>query len=199
MKINKFKIYVKLVFLGILVGCQEDNSLDPEWPPTGWGEVTVLRNGASWSKINTIGIKVKNQVTLASCNGFVSVQFLRYSKEGYLREILTFDGIAPDELRSHQILSRYKRYNEDYGNGSVYATYGTLEDDGDVSKSSFLFDESRPHFLVITHVDTTNHTISGNFSATFIKRPEFINDDPDTVRFVNGKFSTPITDKSRFL
>jgi hypothetical protein len=199
MKINRLKIYVKLVFLGILVGCQEDNSLNPEWPATGWGEVTVLRNGVSWSKIKTIGIKVNNLITLASCNGFISVQFSRYNKEGYLREILTFDGVAPDELRSYQILSRYKRYNEDCGNGSVYATYGTLEDDGDVSKSSFLFDESKPHFLEITHVDTTNHTISGNFSATFIKRPEFINDDPDTVRFVNGKFSTPITDKSRFL
>ncbi|MBD2704920.1 hypothetical protein IC229_30085 [Spirosoma sp. BT702] len=183
------KIGPSMLLLMALLGCDKA-PIKPEW--TGWGDVNATRNGSKWTNTAVAALFVKTQLN-GKCNGYIDLQFYKFSDSGDIRESLHISGISP------QSPGRYGLVDEATsacGSGSALAGYQTNDDD--VRISVYSFDQSQPNHLEITAYDSTTHRIEGTFRVTFNKQAAYTNNDPATVSFTGGKFSAPVNDKGRF-
>jgi hypothetical protein len=183
------KIGLLMLLFVASLGCDKA-PVKPEW--TGWGDVSATRNGSKWTNTAAAVLLVKAQLN-SKCNGYISIQFFKFSNNGAIRETLALRGVPT------QLTGRYQLIDEatsSCGNGSVLAGYQTNDDD--VRISAYSFDRSQPNHLEITSYDSITHRIEGTFQVTFNKQTAYKNNDPTTVTFADGKFSAPVNNKGRF-
>ncbi|MCX6215775.1 hypothetical protein [Spirosoma sp.] len=187
-------ILIRISFLCALYACKSDKEIRPEWFAQGWGEVSAIYNGGAWSNIGSAALS-PNVLPGSSCQGSLTVQIFKFSRDGYAREILQFSGIPKKQNGNYTLTS-----NALLGcsSDSVSATFNTFQDDGDVGKSTYKLDISQPLKLQIISYSSNDQRIVGNFEATFIKGSQFKNDDPAVIKIEAGKFDSPISIKGRF-
>ena len=185
---------IKFCLLGTLIGCQEDKIVRPDWFAQGWGEVSVLQNGNKWANTGATALIIKNQLN-STCNGYLTIQFYKFSDDGYVRQVLQIDGVPP------QFKGRYAvsdLHSSQCGLGTAFAGYFTSQGDGDVAKSAYSLGDATLNYLEITAYDSSSRRITGNFQLSFVKKTNYTNDDPVDVQFKSGQFTTPVLDKGRF-
>jgi hypothetical protein len=192
---NRFQSYFLQGGLLIsLISCQKDKPIRPEWFTQGWGEVSALLNGKQWTNTGATSLRVKGQLN-STCNGYLTLHFHKFSNDGYARQLLQIDGVPAQAKGRYAVVDLL---SSRCGTGSVLAGYFTSQDDGDVGKSTYSLDNILSSHLEITAYDSASHRITGRFEMAFIKQAKYQNDDPPTVQFESGQFTTPVSDKGRF-
>lgn len=184
-----------LILTAILIfaGCEEDNP-EPFVPifmagPQTDGKAAAFKNGHLW-EASAYGKKEDWS------EGTISIIITTYEDEEglILREMLSFDEIP---LQKGMYLLDHTS-QEDFNDGEVGASYGTLEDDGDVVEDFYKLDKTaKNNLLEVTFVDTVAGEMKGSFTASFVKQPS-VNPNrpntrnPDKVKFSEGTFTVKI-------
>lgn len=210
---NTFKL-MKFISLSIiifsfylLIGCKQDNSLDPNAKITTYDSAHLFRNngtingvlinGQAWThpkdwKTDLVGI-VSKPVT--GCNSFFAgIELNSYEQDNidtiyyYQREHLLITGIPLLKKATYLI-------TQEYGCGNLYASLFLLGEDGDAIVGYYkrLDAKGVSNTITIDSFDTISGDVSGSFDITFVKdrlNKAYYPNYPDTVRFNGGTFKT---------
>jgi hypothetical protein len=117
----------------------------------------------------------------------LKVEFNTFTENGARRESCTMYHI-PVRIGVYYL-------NDPNPNFLPVASYGTLTSDGDVIEDIYDLDVSSSSWIVITHVDTIDNRVIGNFDLSFViktDREKVNHANPDRVRFSAGVFDLPI-------
>ncbi|MBT8219721.1 MAG: hypothetical protein KJP00_07850 [Bacteroidia bacterium] len=183
---NRSRIF--LIFLGFMIfqSCEKD----PDWRLWDYeGSVTATLNGSPWQDALVIGFDHRQDtVTFANDPG-ISFTIDKYNQNGLLRQKIVF-GQIPCEL------GRYNLKTESRNNhNEPYASFITLQDDGDVVGDRFAVYDTDNSYIEILTLD--DNYVSADFQL-FLKRN--LSQDslvysslPDTLLFTNGKLTTTLT------
>ncbi|RLD17705.1 MAG: hypothetical protein DRI69_11755, partial [Bacteroidetes bacterium] len=98
-------------------------------------------------------------------SSLLMVQFHTFAEYGARRELCTVYNLP---VR----IGVYYVNDPDINSHGVRPTaaYGTLTSDGDVVEDSYELDVSSSSWIVITHVDTLDNRVTGNFELSFVIR-----------------------------
>jgi hypothetical protein len=124
--------------------------------------------------------------------GTVSVIMQTYSEEGFLREMLGFNEVP----LKPGIYPLGTTTQDDFNDGILGASYGTLTDDGDVTEDYYYIDvNSLDNKLEVVSVDTVLRKVSGTFTASFILNTpggQVNPNNPPKMKFSDGMFEVNI-------
>lgn len=177
---RKHNILLLIAFI-IFLSCNKDEEQLPNW-----SKIISKKNGQVWETQAVAFITKMERAPKVSIPATVT------NETGYRREVLQF-GYIPLELGYHQLLRRVPNSMID----TIYSSYTTLSNDGDVVEDRFVVYDGEENFIDITTIDTVGLKLCGNFQVTFIRD---INDPidntslPDTIRFTEGEFYLKIKD-----
>lgn len=176
----KFKSIIIPVLIAITISCKKEKS---ELVGRYFGEITALKNNANWSTKYVSGL-----VNYPCFEGKLSVDFLTFNSEGFMRETMTLFNI-PKEKGTFKI-SRVNPSNYCI-DSSVQAFYATKLDDGDVLGDTY---EVLPeqNFINIISYNPVTKEIKGSFQVSFIIVNRINPLAADTIRFRNANFKTKV-------
>jgi hypothetical protein len=124
----------------------------------------------------------------------VSIQAYLQNTFGYWREGLYFANISR-KVGRQELLRRIPNSAID----TIFSTYTTFSDDGDVVEDRFAVLEDEDNFIDIQHLDMDKMEMTGIFQVTFVRDSnDYITNPglPDTIRFTEGEFNLKIVDRN---
>lgn len=149
-----------------------------------YGAADAKLNGREWK-----ATKVRCISNQPCYNGKLGFELLRSNSQGFLREIIHFGNIRP-------LISRFQlEPRNDYNscNDTLYASFGTLTDDGDVTEDAYEIIDGPHNFLTIDYYNENTKVLAGTFELAFKKIPRpSTPHTPDTIRITNGRFLTRV-------
>lgn len=169
-----------MLFALIVTGCGKDNQEEAET-----FEMTAKKNGKEW-------IADRCSYMIIDDNNIVVIGEI-VNDIGYLREYFICNYI-PLEIGEHVLLRRILNSPKD----TIYSSYTTVSDDGDVVEDRFVVLENEDNFIKIDTIDFMNEKITGSFQVTFVRDTnDYITnpDLPDTIRFTDGEFKLKLDEK----
>lgn len=187
-------ILLRLFVFGTLLGCRNNEDVRPDSFVKGRGEVSALQNGMQWTNTGTTGVFTRQVRAVTCAERRIGLVFYQFNRGGYQRQLLSF-GNVPRFVNQYSLTDKIA---SDCTPINIYASFATVQDDGDVSKSTYSLDSTAENYLRVTVYDSINRRISGVFKASFIKQARYVNDDPYRMTFENGQFSTIVAEKGRF-
>ena len=182
----KKQIIILLAIISILASCSKDE-INLRIPY--FGEVRTLKNGKEWKPLIYATHNKREP-------NYIYITMGIHDKQGIRRESLTLDRV-PKKVGNSFIKPREIIENfEDENNIRHYSSYYTSVADGDVGCASYQVDDSVEvaGYINITKYDDKSGIIEGTFEVTLVKERSCEPDDPDTLHFTEGVFSTKVQD-----
>ena len=159
-------------YLALLLSCRKEKK--PKVDFTYTGTLSAIKNGINWSA----------KVRFVNENDSIYIEANVYNEFNYLRQTLAFFKI-PKTIGIH-LLKKFTPLNN-----LTSSTYGTSQDDGDVSCDNFTLDTLRMNnYIKVTSIDNIAKTIRCEFVSTYfidnISGRKCNPNEVDTIKFTNG-------------
>ncbi len=180
---------IALLLVG-LVSCQEDHEAPEEDPiASDHGDISVDIAGEDF--LSQFESRVRIATAIECFAGNMSMIATYYNNAGFERADIAIFNI-PIALGTHKI-HRIESASQVCDTDTVYASFGTSLDDGDVGGDSYFTSEEAGNQITITSLNPEAQEVKGNFDVMLVVTDEHRFDRatpqvPDTVRFTNGQF-----------
>lgn len=177
------KVIIFSIAMIMLTACEKDDTMPIYFPgDTTHGMLHALRNGKEWTASGLSGKYYENK-------SFIGINATTYTDSKIIREIVYISSV-PLQKGYFAINGTKESYNS---LDDIYVQMLVTEDDGCATEDHYYLAESPKSYIEITHLDTINNKVAGNFEVYLaVEQPKRGYQNADELRFKHGSFELDI-------